>query len=181
MIVKKLQEGDEGAFFELVEKYQDMVLKLAISFLHDYEEAEDTAQDVFVAVFENIGSFRNESNLKTWIYRIAINKSLNQQRKLKWKAMVTRIEDHLTWTNSTIENANPYATLVHKEQAQEIEKALEKIPLNQRTAFILHKYDQLSQEEIATIMNLSISAVESLIHRAKLNLQKILSHLNENK
>ena len=174
LLVKRLQEGDEKAFAQIVDRYSNMVLRLAYGFVQDYQEAEDLMQEVFVAVYENIAHFRNESNLKTWIYRITVNKSLNQQRKLKWKGWVSRIEDYLLWQNKTAETATPHSLLIRKEQADAIEQALQKLPPNQRTAFILHKYDDLPHIEIAKIMNLSVPAVESLIHRAKLNLQKLL-------
>ncbi|MGC8823733.1 MAG: RNA polymerase sigma factor [Bacteroidales bacterium] len=177
ILVKRLQEGDEKAFAWLVEQYSNMVLRVAYGFLQDYQEAEDLMQEVFVSVFENIAHFRKESNLKTWIYRIAINKSLNQQRKLKWKGWVSRLEDYLLWQSKATENATPQTLLMQKEQAEAIEQALKKLPANQRTAFILHKYDDVPHAEIAKIMNLSIPAVESLIHRAKLNLQKWLANM----
>lgn len=177
ILVKRLQEGDEKAFAWLVEQYSNMVLRVAYGFLHDYQEAEDLMQEVFVAIYENIVHFRKESNLKTWIYRIAINKSLNQQRKLKWKGWIGRLEDYLLWQSKATENATPQTLLMRKEQADAIEQALQKLPPNQRTAFILHKYDDVSHAEIAKIMNLSVPAVESLIHRAKLNLQKLLASM----
>ncbi|HOK51735.1 MAG TPA: RNA polymerase sigma factor [Bacteroidales bacterium] len=181
ILVKRLKEGDEKAFAWLIEQYSNMVLHVAYGFLQDYQEAEDLMQEVFVAVYENIAHFRSESNLKTWIYRIAINKSLNQQRKLKWKTWMGSIEDYLLWQHKTAENTTPQILLIHQEQMDAIEKALQKLPSNQRTAFILHKYDDLPHAEIAKIMNLSIPAVESLIHRAKLNLQKLLADFGNKK
>ncbi|MCX7985488.1 MAG: RNA polymerase sigma factor [Bacteroidales bacterium] len=178
LLVQRLQQGDERAFAQLVEQFSPMILRLAYGFLQNYHEAEDLMQDVFVAVFENIAHFRNESNLKTWLYRITINKSLNQQRKLKWKNLASRLEDYLLWQNKTSDSVTPQTLLIQKEQSDAIEKALQKLPANQRAAFILHKYDDVPHAEIAKIMNITVPAVESLIHRAKINLQKQLVELH---
>jgi len=178
LLVKRLQEGDEKAFAQLVEQYSNMILRLAYGFVQDYQEAEDLMQEVFVAVYENIAHFRNESNLKTWIYRITVNKSLNQQRRLKWKGWINHVADYLLWQSKISENTTPQTMLIRKEQAEAIEQALQKLSANQRTAFILHKYDDIPHSEIAKIMNLSVPAVESLIHRAKLRLQKLLADIH---
>jgi RNA polymerase sigma factor (sigma-70 family) len=174
-LIKELQQGDEDAFRELVFHFQDMVVRTAYAYLKDKEEAEDLAQEVFISVYENISSFRNEANLKTWIYRITINKSLNQIRKLKWKSTVQSIENLLaSGSIQAKEKSDPYSSLISKEEVENVKRAMEKLPSAQRTAFILHKYDDLSQQEIAQIMSTSVAAVESLVHRAKMNLQKSL-------
>ncbi len=176
-LITKLQQRDERAFVQLINHYKDMVIRLAYGFLQDYQEAEDIMQEVFVAVYENIIHFRKESNLKTWIYRITINKSINQKRKMKWKNMVNRIEDYFFYVNKITDSSSPQKILLQNEQSQAIEKALAQLPENQRIAFVLHKYEDIPHAEIAQIMNLSIPAVESLIHRAKLNLQKFLHYM----
>jgi RNA polymerase sigma-70 factor (ECF subfamily) len=179
-LVNELQNGSEWAFRELVQRYQDIVVRTAFAYLKNKDEAEDLAQEVFIAVYENISSFRNEANLKTWIYRITINKSINQIRKLKWKSALSQVENILeTIAHITKDKNDPYSNLVNKEQELIVQRAMNKLPESQQTAFILHKYDDLSHQEIAKVMNISIPAVESLIHRAKMNLQKNLIHLKK--
>jgi RNA polymerase sigma factor (sigma-70 family) len=178
-LVQQLQNGDENAFRQLVVSYQDMVVRTAYAYLKDAKEAEDLAQEVFISVYQNISEFRNEANLKTWIYRITINKSLNQIRKLKWKSAFQSIENIVFPAIQVKDSSDPYIKLINKEQEIILNSAMQKLPESQRTAFVLHKYDDLSQLEIAEIMKISVAAVESLIHRAKMNLQKSLIEIKK--
>ncbi len=174
-LIQRLKDGDQQAFKELVNQYQQMVFRVAYTFLNNQEEAEDVAQEVFISVYENIQYFREESNLKTWLYRITVNKSINQQKKIKWKNNLLKIEEMLKVQHPVLSDIHdPYKNMINSEKYFYIEKAIDKLPQNQRIAFILHKIEDLPQTEIARVMNLSVSAVESLIHRAKLNLQKYL-------
>ena len=131
-------------------------------------------------VYESIGSFRGESSLATWMYRIAVNKSLQLLRKRDRKKRSGFFEA-LQNGNDEIEDikdhtlfSHPGVALEQKEQATILMRAIDKLAERQRTAFTLHKMEQLSYEEIADIMETSISAVESLMHRAKKNLQEQL-------
>ncbi len=174
-LINKIIEGDKEAFRQIVNNYQDMVYHLALVYLKNEQEAEDLTQEVFISVYENIHSFRKESNLKTWIYRITINKSINQLRKMKWKNNLTNIEKIGTIvTAAFIVKENPQSKIEETESQNEINKALLRLPSNQKTAFVLNKFEELSYKEIADIMKISLPAVESLIHRAKINLQKYL-------
>ena len=174
-ILDQLLAGDELAFEKVVKQYQLMVVRTAFGYLKNQDEAEDLAQEVFISVFENIQKFRGDANLKTWIFRITINKSINQLRKQKWKNALQRLENVFSQNGNEIADpTNPHKELLYKHQENAIDVALSKLPENQRTAFILHKYDELPQQEIAQIMNVSISAVESLVFRAKQRLQQLL-------
>lgn len=168
-----LKSRDEEAFRYLVDNYKDIVLRTALGYVKNIDDAEDVVQEVFISIFEHIDSFRGDANIKTWIYRIAINKSINATRKAKWKSAIQNLESFLSGKNNFIaDKSNPLKELMIKEQDFAINRILESLPENQRVAFVLHKFDDLSHLEISEIMKISISAVESLIHRAKQNLQK---------
>jgi RNA polymerase sigma-70 factor, ECF subfamily len=178
-LILGLNAKDNMAFKELVEKYQSMVYKACYNLIRHSEDAEDIAQDVFIEVFESIGQFRFQSKLSTWLYRIAINKSLNHIRKTRWKSMINSINVFTNNKNSEMEiedksaNNSPFS-IDYNERTKVLQSAINSLPENQRIAFTLNKFDELSYLEITEIMNLSLSSVESLINRAKLNLQKKL-------
>lgn len=179
-MINSLMNKDEKAFRFFVEKYQAMVFKACFHILNNYEDAEDIAQDVFVEAFLSISGFRGEAKVSTWLYRIAINKSKNLLRKNKWQSLVQRFGLFKQGEKGeTFDIVDPLAhaniELFEKAQEQKVLwKAIDDLPENQRVAFTLNKYEDLSYLEISEIMQTSLSAVESLIHRAKINLQKKL-------
>lgn len=180
-LIQRLSNHDETAFREIVEKYETLVYNACYHILQKSVDAEDIAQEVFIEVFESIHQFRHESKLSTWLYRISINKSLNHLRKNKWKAFMSSIDGSQGKSNSRLQlemedasaNNSP-ETIEYKERNAILQKAMDSLPENQRIAFTLCKFEELSYQEISGIMNLSISSIESLIHRAKINLQKKL-------
>ena len=180
-LIKRLKSGDEEAFRIVVGKYQQLVLNCSYKFLRNTEIAEDLTQDVFVEVFESIHAFRADSKLSTWIYRIAVTKSLNclkSQKRKKRFAVVVRLfgDDEMENHLSAPESTRPDKDVENRDRARILAWALEKLPDNQRVAFTLSKSNEMSYDEISSIMNISISSIESLIHRAKVNLQKYLIH-----
>lgn len=163
----------------LVAKYHKQVIKTAFHFVHDMDDAEDLAQDVCIEILESIGQFKKTSTLSTWIYRITVNKSLNFVRKNKRKQLVHQFESFFRKGDnpSEIRVTEPSEydkRFENNERRQILEKAVNSLPENQKTAFILNKYEELSYKEITEIMNLSLPSVESLLQRAKQNLQKKL-------
>ncbi len=178
--VDKLKNGDADAFPVIVERYQKSVLNCCYKFLRNRESAEDVTQEVFLEVFESIRSFRGESKLSTWIYRIAVTRSLNQlqsqKRKKRFAVFVSPLDDRgLEDRVPSPGSAAPDSRLENEERADVLARALDRLPRNQKIAFTLSKYDGLSYEEISRIMDASIPSVESLLHRAKVNLRKILA------
>ena len=171
-LIKKVKLKDQASFQLLVEKYQSMVFDTSMGFVHNKENAEDITQDVFVKVWLSINTFREDSKFSTWIYRITVNFSLNFIRKNKFKNFFSNIDEQNEVNNMTSNNADEL--LLRQETAKKLKKALNSIAKRQRIAFILNKYENLSYKEIAEIMEISLSSVESLIHRAKINLQKKL-------
>jgi RNA polymerase sigma factor (sigma-70 family) len=179
-IIAKLKLGDDDVFPIVVGKYQKLVLNCAYKFLRNKESAEDITQEVFLEVFESIHAFKGESRLSTWIYRIAVTKSLNHlkslRRKKRFAVFVSVFEgEKAEDPAASMAMMGPDRQLENQDRARILSWALDRLPDNQRIAFTLSKYDELNYEEISSIMNMSISSIESLLHRAKTNLKKILS------
>jgi RNA polymerase sigma factor (sigma-70 family) len=178
-LVERLKKGDEGAFRALVDAFQPLVLNCCYRILTDQESARDLTQDVFVEVYRSIHQFRSESRLSTWIYRIAMAKSLDHlkaQRRKKRFGVVRSFfsgepEDLGTLPSDT---PNPLQTLELEERRRVLSVAIESLPDNQRVAFTLSKYDELSYREIADTLGTTVAAVESLIFRAKGTIRKKL-------
>ncbi|MCF8303490.1 MAG: sigma-70 family RNA polymerase sigma factor [Bacteroidales bacterium] len=177
-LIGRVIDGDESAFRRLVEDYQDMVIRTCNGFVHDREDAHDLAQDVFVEVLESIHKFRRESKLSTWLYRVAVNKSLNFVSRQKRKQWISNLENALGGKGYDIidKSGDSDKEMINNERSRILRQAIESLPQNQKIAFTLNKYEELSYKEIAEVMNVSLSSVESLIHRAKMGLQKKLVH-----
>jgi RNA polymerase sigma factor (sigma-70 family) len=178
ILVEELKQGEEEAFRQLVDEYQDKVYNTCISLVRNAEDADDITQEVFIEVYNSIHKFRAESKLSTWIYRITVNKSLEHLRKMKRK----KRSGFLQWISSEdpdlklqIPDFNhPGVLAENSEKARILFNAIEKLPEKQRIAFTLHKMEDLSYEQIADVMQKSLSSIESLLHRAKNNLKKKL-------
>jgi len=182
-LIRLLKENDQPAFKKLVNSYQKMVINTCFGILQNREDAEDTAQEVFVEIIHSIYSFREDAKLSTWIYRIAVNKSLNMVRKRKRVGIIKSLQNFFSPNSESdnqelhpIEVQQPDYVLQQSETARILKSAIDSLPDNQKTAFILSRYEDLSYKEIAEVMNLTLSSVESLIHRSKRNLQKKLKN-----
>jgi len=175
-LIAGIIQGNNDSFRLLVEKYQDMIFRTCYGYVKSVEDAEDITQNVFILVHRNMQKFRGDSSLSTWLYRIAINQSINHLRQSKWKKWVNQVENLFgdEKIKSIPDFENPSDSLIEKQKVEILNKAIDSLQKNQKTAFVLHKYDDLSHQQIAEIMDISISAVESLIFRAKRNLQKTL-------
>ena len=179
-LIQLLCERDEPAFRYLVEQYRNRVFSTILNILQDREEAEDSAQDVFIQVFESISSFKKESSLSTWIYTIAVRKALDKLRRNKTRA---RLHQLLPWWMPQEKDKeertffHPGVTLENKEKAAALYKAMESLPERQRIALTLIRIQGLRYEEASKIMNLGIKAIESLVSRGKENLEKKLQHI----
>jgi RNA polymerase sigma-70 factor (ECF subfamily) len=185
ILVEQLKNRDESAFKTIVTTWQDMVYNTALGILQNPEDAEDTAQDVFVQVYESIHSFKGDSKFSTWLYRITTSKALDHIRRAKRKkrfAIVQRLfGDDNDATVHPPDFQHPGIVLDKKENAAELFKAIEQLPANQKIAFVLNKVEGLSYPEISEIMETTVSSVESLLHRAKTNLRKWLEDFYKNK
>jgi RNA polymerase sigma-70 factor (ECF subfamily) len=179
-LIKLLLEGNNTAFRELVDQCKDMVYNTCLGILQHASDAEDVTQDVFVQAYESIHQFKGDSKISTWLYRISVTKSLDLLRKKKRKKRFGYVQSLFGMNDEEIGITesnfyHPGVELENKERAAVFFKAIEKLPENQRIAFVLHKVEGLSYLEVAEIMSSSLSSVESLMHRAKSNLKKILA------
>jgi len=178
-LVQQCAAGDEAACTRLVTDHQRMVFQLALHLLGDSQEALDLSQEVFLKVFRTLPSFRGQSTLKTWIYRIVVNQASNRQRwwrrRHRQKQVpldeVKPVEAELTESRSF---ASPDRVLQQRETAGRVWAALARLPFDQRAAIILREIDGLSYEEIATSLGLAVGTVKSRLARARLNLRDVL-------
>ena len=184
VLLKPLQKGDEEAFKKLVGLYQDKVYNTVLGFLQAPEDAEDIAQEVFIEIFNSVGKFKGEAKLSTWIYRIAVNKSLafiRKQKRQKRFAFFTNIFDVSESKKLLVSDfEHPGVKMEHRENAKILFSAIGQLPENQKIAFTLHKVEGLSYQEVSQVMDLSVSSVESLMFRAKKKLRKMLADFYAN-
>jgi RNA polymerase sigma-70 factor (ECF subfamily) len=178
-LITQLQQGDESAFKKLVDELQDMVYNTALGIVQNTDDADDITQEVFIQVYQSVSSFKGESKISTWLYRITVSKALDHEKKKKRKKRFGFVQSLFGGREEEqfhpAEFNHPGVQLEKKERAGELFNALKLIPDNQRIAFTLHKLEGQSYQEIAEIMNISLYAVESLMNRAKTNLRKVLS------
>lgn len=183
-LIERLKKGDDSAFKIIVNTWQNMVYNTSLGIVQNAEDAEDVAQEVFVQVYESIGQFKGDSKFSTWLYRIAITKSLDHLRKKKRKKRFAFIQSIFGNNEEEVRHQpdfhHPGISLENKEKAAILFRAIDKLPDNQKTAFTLHKLEGLSYQEVSEIMDSTVSSVESLMHRAKANLKKILTDYYQN-
>lgn len=178
LLVNQLKQGDESAFKTIVETWQDMVYNTALGIVQNAEDAEDITQEVFVQVHQSISSFKGDSKFSTWLYRIAITKSLDHERRKKRKKRFAFVKSLFGEDSEVVINPpdfnHPGVVMDKKEDAAVLWKAIGQLPENQKIAFILHKVEGLSYQEVSDAMRSTVSSVESLMHRARNNLKKTL-------
>jgi RNA polymerase sigma-70 factor (ECF subfamily) len=181
-LIEKIAAKDHDAFKTLVDRHQALVVDTCYGLLGNREDAEDVAQEVFFRVYRSASKFRQEAKVSTWLYRIAVNRSLNFIRDSRWSRRLKNLGALLGDEAKQVTNipapdsSRPDIALEEKERNEKLHKAIDSLPQKQRAAFVLHKYEGLPYQEIAEIMHRSLSSVESLIHRAKVNLQRELIH-----
>ncbi|MCX6339694.1 MAG: RNA polymerase sigma factor [Candidatus Aureabacteria bacterium] len=178
-LLQDLKDGNPEAFKRLVELHQELVINICYRFVFIREDAEDIAQEVFIKVYRSISDFRGESKLSTWIYRIAVAKSLDFIRRINRRKRFGFIQT-LIGIDNQIEklpaprSSLPDAEMERRERYRVLQHALGILPENQRMAITLSKYHDFSNKEIAEILGTTVSAVDALLHRAKNNLRKRL-------
>lgn len=167
----------QSHFEKLYHEYKTLVFNVALNYLQNLEDAEEVTQDVFVKVYHSLGNFNQQSTYKTWIYRITINQCLDfikqknsQKRFFIFGKKSQNEQEYLNITNFE----HPGILMENQEDAKVLFEVINTLTENQKTALLLSKLDGLSNPEIAEIMQLSISSVESLIFRGKAALQEKL-------
>ncbi|MEX0314432.1 MAG: RNA polymerase sigma factor [Allomuricauda sp.] len=179
--LEDLKDHKQSAYRRLLDEYQTKVFNTCISFVPNKEDAEDIAQEVFVEVYNSIGKFKGNSKLSTWIYRVAVNKSLEFIRKKSAKKRFGFMQS-ITGGSTPMDKStyftdfdHPGVQLENKEKSEVLFNAIHKLPETQKVVFTLHKIDELSYKEISEITEKSISSIESILFRARKNLRKILT------
>lgn len=166
-LIHKVAEGDKKAFALLYHSFSTKVYNTALSYTKNEEDAEEITQDVFMKIHKNASSFKGDSSLSTWVYRITINTSLNYtKKKNRFKLFKSTFHDI-----QTIDFNHPGVLLEQKDNAAILFKVMDCLPKNQKTAFILSYIEGLPRQEVADIMETSLKAIESLLQRAKKNLR----------
>ncbi len=178
-LVVGLRAGDEAAYEALLERFQQPVYSLVQRLIEDQNEASDVTQEVFLKVFRNIGGFRSQSSLKTWIYRIAVNEAYNRRR---WFGRHRKAEVGLeadqnghAWLDHLSDEArSPYDLVLNEQRRRAIERALEGLNPVFRAAVVLRDQEELSYEEIADVLDVSLGTVKSRILRGREALRRAL-------
>jgi RNA polymerase sigma-70 factor (ECF subfamily) len=183
-LMARVGEGDENAFEILVHRHQASVLNFIYRFIGDRAQAQDLAQEVFLRVWQAAKSYKPEAKFTTWLYRITANLCFNELKSSRRKKLFqflrfdsdqeARPEENFPDDSPSAENL-----LLAKERNRQVANALQSLPENQRMAVILKRYEDLPYEEIARVLGCSVSAVESLLVRAKGTLQRKLRHFQK--
>ena len=171
--IDKLRNGEANEFKKLTLMLSAKVLNLAYHLTGNKEDAEDITQEVFIAVFKGLPNFKGASEISTWIYSITVNKCKEKTRRdLRQKRKGINVP--LEKVDFFLSSQNTDAEFIQHEEETRMRNILLRIPENQRIAFTMFTMEEFSYLEIAQAMNLSLSAVESLLFRARVNLKKII-------
>lgn len=169
-LMLRFRDGDAEAFNTLFSRHMRSMINFAYRFVHNREQAEELAQEIFLKVYEGAGGYKAQAKFTTWLYRIAANVCLNEVRKPRFRAVhqpLPEANDPALGCAEFQAGSAPDRLLEQQAISNVLKEALNKIPEKQRIAFILNKYQDFSYLEVAEIMKTSEKAVKSLIHRAK--------------
>jgi RNA polymerase sigma-70 factor (ECF subfamily) len=183
-LLRGLRAGIEESYEELISRYQQPVYGMVFRLVGNQSDASDVVQEVFLKVFRSVGSFREKSSLRTWIYRIAVNEAYNQRR---WfgrhckREVAIESEEHeqTTYDVAADPGPSPFDRAVNTETRQLIEVALERVNPIFRAAVVLRDIEDLSYEEIAEILQVSLGTVKSRILRGREALRRELNQCME--
>ncbi|NIM03506.1 sigma-70 family RNA polymerase sigma factor [bacterium] len=182
ILVKKSQKGDYPSFEELVKRYEKKIYNLAYRIMGNKEDASDVLQETFLQAFRKLAGFKGKAKFSTWLYRIAVNICLMKKRKGKRIETVsldipilTKEEDEIKRELRDDWSESPLATLENEEVKKNLSKAIDSLPEEYKTVFLLRGLNGLSNEEVANVLKISLPAVKSRLHRARLFLRDKLS------
>jgi len=180
-LIAQFQKGDERAYIELVNRYKDRLLNFVYRFINEMEEAEDIVQETFVKVYRNRHAYREIAKFSTWIYTIAGNLARSELRKRKRRQTYTMSD--LSYEdrefNPVDTGATPEDIVFNDFAGEEIQAAIENLQEPFKTIIILRDIQELSYEDISTILDIPMGTVKSRVNRARLKLQEMLGHLKE--
>jgi len=181
-LVKAFQSGNRAAFDKLVLRHKDRVFNLCYRFMGDYQEADDSAQDVFVKVFRSLKRFRLESSFSTWLYRIAVNTCKNRLKSMEYRFRKKIVQldssevpgECVHPIKTADESQSPGAELEKKEMLKAVQKAIDSLPAGQKEVVVLRDIEGLSYEEITNITGYKPGTLKSKLARARLGLRENL-------
>jgi len=178
-LISRAKHGDQRAQAEIVKIYERMVYNLGLKLLGNEDSAEGVLQETFLKVLQALPDFKEQSQLSTWIYRIATNQALMRLRTKKRRQLSfdENLEDENRDYSSFIRSVekNPLEDLLNKELKEKMDRAINELPENYKTTFVLKDIEGLALQEIADIMDLSLPAVKSNLHRARIVLRNKLA------
>lgn len=182
-LVDSLRKGEDEAYQELLEHYLPQVYRLAHGITQDPMEAQDVTQEVFLSVFKKVGEFQGDSSLLTWIYRIAVNASLDKVRSRQRRKETVSIEEYLPSFTPEGRHAQeivdwseaPLDRLLNREARYKIQEAIEALNDDLKVVLVMKDMEGFPLKEICDILELSLPAVKSRLHRARLVLRGALS------
>lgn len=178
--IERVVSGDQTEIRRLAVLVSEWIYNVVQSYVHNPEDTEEIVQDTILKVIKNLNNFQKESTLKTWVYRIAINKSkdfLKYKNRKKRFGILFSMDDNTSESGLTLQVSNydhPGKALESKEQIDILFKGINQLPKNQKLAITLMKLEQMSMKEVAEILDTSPKAVEGLITRARKNLRHYL-------
>ncbi len=178
----KVKNGDVAAFEELVARHRSSVIGTIYRMLGDLDESHDLAQRVFIRVWSSAPRYEPSAKFTTWLFTITKNLVYNESRRRKRRphySLEAQAEDfHLAMPDTSV--VEPGDALLHKEMQEAIDQAMEKLPDRQRMALVLRRFEHMPYDEIAKVMELTVSSVKSLLFRARLQLREELqAYLDE--
>lgn len=161
---------------ELAARYYKRVLKMALFYLKNEEEARDVTQEIFYKIAKKLHTFRRESGIYTWIFTLARNTILNDIRRCRTVRFLSLDDQYhrQEWPSASNPEENLQADEYRRERVEKLQKGIGDLSNREKTAFYLFYYEEVKQKEIARIMGTSLSAVESLIHKSRKKLKKRL-------
>jgi RNA polymerase sigma-70 factor (ECF subfamily) len=182
----KTRIKSENQFRKIVTAHQERVYATCYRFLRSREDAQDVTQEVFMQVYKSMEDFRGEAKISTWIYRIAVTRSLDLIRKQNRKRHLGSVTGMFRIGSGEDEidvpgGPTPEGEFMASEDSRVLAWAVSRLPENQRVAIVLCNYENYSNKEVAEIMQISVSAVEGLLHRARKNLRKRLTQYYSNR
>jgi RNA polymerase sigma-70 factor (ECF subfamily) len=176
-LIVKAQEDDLYSFDLLVKKYQKKIYFLAYRMVKNHDAADDVAQKTFINAYSSIKSFKLGYSFYTWLYRICMNLSINYLRRRKFVISESQFEEEVSPLEKETESEDPLSLLVQKEQERKVEQAIDSLPPKYKTVFVLRVYEDLSYEEIAQTLKISLGTVMSRLFRARERLQELLKDM----
>jgi RNA polymerase sigma-70 factor (ECF subfamily) len=177
-LVRLAKGGDTAAFGKLMERYQNKIYRLGRRMTETDEDAEDVLQEAFIKAFRSLGGFKEKSKFSTWLYRITVNLALMKLRKKKLDAVSldepVATEEGSVQRDIEDDTKDPLDQLIETESLETLDEAISELPPRYRAVFVLRHVEELSTEETARILKISVPAVKSRLHRTRMALKEKL-------